>query len=102
MTSITAVTVVDTGKSSGTVIVGTEPSALFISYNEGQTFELLTDFEHIQGKNQWFFPPRPFTHHVKWFDTNIKSPGTINLTIEAGGFIMVNIGSSHAQIVCYL
>lgn len=87
MTSITAVTVVDTGKSSGTVIVGTEPSALFISYNEGQTFELLTDFEHIQGKNQWFFPPRPFTHHVKWFDTNIKSPGTINLTIEAGGFI---------------
>ncbi|MEB7745938.1 hypothetical protein NGB19_03975 [Staphylococcus equorum] len=98
MTSITAVTVVDTGKSSGTVIVGTEPSALFISYNEGQTFELLTDFEHIQGKNQWFFPPRPFTHHVKWFDTNIKSPGTINLTIEAGGFIQSRDYGQHWEL----
>lgn len=87
MTSITAVTVIDTGNHHSSVLVGTEPSALFISDDQGDSFELLTDFSHIAGKEHWFFPPRPHTHHVKWFDTNTKSSNVINLTIEAGGFI---------------
>lgn len=61
MTSITAVSVIDTGNNAGAVLVGTEPSALFISYDQGDSFELLTDFAHIPGKEQWFFPPRPHT-----------------------------------------
>ncbi|MCE4994267.1 WD40/YVTN/BNR-like repeat-containing protein [Staphylococcus xylosus] len=87
MTSITAVTVIDTGNHHSSVLVGTEPSALFISEDQGDSFELLTDFSHIADKEHWFFPPRPHTHHVKWFDTNTKSSNVINLTIEAGGFI---------------
>ncbi|MGS5041320.1 WD40/YVTN/BNR-like repeat-containing protein [Staphylococcus saprophyticus] len=55
MTSITAVSVIDTGNNTGAVLVGTEPSALFISYDQGDSFELLTDFAHIPGKEQWFF-----------------------------------------------
>lgn len=65
MTAVTAVTVIDIGNNHSAVFVGTEPSALFISYDQGNSFELLTDFSHITGKDQWFFPPRPHTHHVK-------------------------------------
>ncbi|MBO1221903.1 WD40/YVTN/BNR-like repeat-containing protein [Staphylococcus nepalensis] len=95
MIAVTAVTVIDTGDNRSAVLVGTEPSALFISYNQGDSFELLTDFSHITGKDHWFFPPRPHTHHVKWFDTNIKSPNMINLTIEAGGFIQSTDAGQH-------
>lgn len=95
MTSITAVTVIDTGNHHSSVLVGTEPSALFISDDQGDSFELLTDFSHIAGKEHWFFPPRPHTHHVKWFDTNTKSSNVINLTIEAGGFIQSTDSDQH-------
>ncbi|PHK48715.1 hypothetical protein [Staphylococcus edaphicus] len=95
MTSITAISVINTGRDVGTVLVGTEPSALFISYDQGHTFELLTDFDDIPGKSQWFFPPRPHTHHVKCIDTNRATPEIISLTIEAGGFIQSEDGGQH-------
>jgi hypothetical protein len=56
--------------TSSMLLVGTEPSALFVSYDQGASFEIVTDFSHIEGKDKWFFPPRPYTHHVKWQASN--------------------------------
>lgn len=98
MTSITTVSVIDTGNNTGAVLVGIEPSALFISYDQGDSFELLTDFAHIPGKEQWFFPPRPHTHHVKWLDNNHRSPNIISLTIEAGGLIQSTDSGQHWEV----
>lgn len=87
MTRVTSVKAYKTKDGQSMLLVGTEPSALFVSYDQGETFELVTDFSNIAGKDKWFFPPRPYTHHVKWQANNHAQPETIYVTIEAGGLL---------------
>lgn len=87
MTHITTLAAFNLTGGQSILLVGTEPSALFASYDQGESFELISDFNDIPGKAQWFFPPRPHTHHVKWLTSNIKEPQNIYGTIEAGGMV---------------
>lgn len=88
MTRVTSVKAYkDEGGTLSMLLVGTEPSTLFVSYDQGESFELVTDFSHIEGKDKWFFPPRPYTHHVKWQASNPHQPENIFVTIEAGGML---------------
>ena len=36
------------------------------------------------------FPPRPFTHHVRWITVDPNNPNTIHVSIEAGAVIQSN------------
>ena len=38
----------------------------------------------------WAFPPRPFTHHVRWITVDPNNPNTIYVSIEAGAVIQSN------------
>ena len=87
--SVTALTVSSqTGKDGhGIIYVGTEPSALFVSKNGGESFDLLTNYEQIPSRDSWFFPQREYTHHVKYIEIDCTNPETIYTTIEVGGLI---------------
>ncbi|CAM4165766.1 glycosyl hydrolase [Bacillus luti] len=89
MRAITAVSVSpekgDDG--NGIVYVGIEPSAMFVSKNGGDSFELLTDYRQMPSYSSWFFPQRTYTHHVKHIEIDANNPETIYTTIEVGGLI---------------
>lgn len=89
----------DWSKDFGSVYVGTEPSALFVSHDKGESFTLLTDYEQFESKKDWFFPPRPHTHHVKWIEIDKNAPYTLFTTIEAGGLIKsIDNGSNWKEV----
>lgn len=87
--SVTALTVSPhTGEGGhGIVYVGTEPSALYVSKDGGDSFELLTNYNQIPSRSSWFFPQRTYTHHVKYIEMDCTNPETIYTTIEVGGLI---------------
>ena len=73
--------------TSGTVYVGTEPSALFISEDSGETWERREGMEKLPSANRWSFPPRPDSHHTRWIQPAPRSPKKLFLAIEAGALI---------------
>ncbi|TRZ39222.1 glycosyl hydrolase (plasmid) [Niallia circulans] len=89
MSSVTAVAVssLNGEDGNGIVYVGTEPSAMFISKDGGDHFELLKDYRQIPSYPSWFFPQRTDTHHVKHIEIDASNPQTIYTTIEVGGLI---------------
>ena len=74
----------------GVVYVGTEPSALFHSENGGETWTELKNMKSLLSSYTWAFPPRPFTHHVRWITVDPNNPNTIHVSIEAGAVIQSN------------
>ncbi|MDC2865100.1 WD40/YVTN/BNR-like repeat-containing protein [Bacillus sp. BP-3] len=89
MSSVTAISVSPSKgeDGNGIVYVGTEPSAMFISRDGGDSFELLTDYQQMPSYSSWFFPQRTYTHHVKHIEIDAVNPQTIYTTIEVGGLI---------------
>ncbi|SEW26562.1 WD40/YVTN/BNR-like repeat-containing protein [Halobacterium jilantaiense] len=75
---VTSVTVAESG-----VWAGTEPSAVYHA-PEGASFEqcaLLTD---LPSSDDWAFPPRPSTHHVRWLEW---TPDRLYAAVEAGALL---------------
>src|SRR5215207_8835104 len=52
-------------RADGALYAGTEPSRLFVSRDGGRWTELEA-LQEIPSRDQWSFPPRPWTHHVRW------------------------------------
>src|SRR5699024_4756567 len=48
------------------VYAGTEPSMLFYSEDRGRTFQEFKGIQNVPSKKDWAFPPRPYTHFVRW------------------------------------
>ncbi len=69
----------------GVVWAGTEPSALFRSEDGGQTWVERPGLQTIPSKPTWSFPPRPWTHHVRWIAPDPNVPERIFVGIELGG-----------------
>ena len=69
----------------GVVWAGTEPSALFRSEDGGEKWQELRTLQDIPSKPIWSFPPRPYTHHVRWIEADPVEPGRLFLAIEQGG-----------------
>lgn len=70
------------------VWVGTEPSAVFRSRDAGKTWELVDDLSGMTSVSEWAFPPRPFTHHVRWLAVDPADPERIYVAIEAGALLV--------------
>ncbi|MFG0335708.1 MAG: WD40/YVTN/BNR-like repeat-containing protein, partial [Maioricimonas sp. JB049] len=51
--------------ADGAVYAGTEPSKLFVSRDDGQSWRELTALQDIPSRPTWSFPPRPWTSHVR-------------------------------------
>ncbi len=69
----------------GVVWAGTEPSALFRSADGGQTWEEKVALQAIPSKPTWRFPPRPWTHHVRWIEPDPNVAERLFVGIELGG-----------------
>jgi photosystem II stability/assembly factor-like uncharacterized protein len=84
---ITAVAVSQSDKQGrfGTVWAGTEPSALFCSFDGGDTWHERPALLDLPSRETWMFPPRPYTHHVRWIQPDIFEQERLFVAIEMGG-----------------
>ena len=80
-----AVSPVERANGHGVVWAGTEPSRLFRSEDGGETWHERTALQGIPSKPTWSFPPRPWTHHVRWIQPDPSVAERIYVGIELGG-----------------
>jgi len=69
----------------GVLYIGTEPSALYRSENGGETVVERTALLDLPSKDTWSYPPRPWTHHVRWIQCDPYLPNILFVAIEQGG-----------------
>ena len=69
------------------VFVGTEPSALYTSSDGGESWNSINSFLHLKSSSYWSFPPRPWTHHIRWIEPDKNKKEYLYVAIEAGALI---------------
>ena len=70
------------------VWAGTEPSALFRSTDGGDSWREVEGITDLPSASEWSFPPRPYTHHVRWIEVDPNDPDRVYVGIEAGALIV--------------
>ena len=73
--------------ADGTLYAGTEPSALFVSRDGGESWRELESLQKIPSRPTWSFPPRPWTSHVRWIAPSPDEPDLLLVGIELGGLM---------------
>src|SRR5215218_843261 len=74
------------------VYAGTEPSEFYRSDDGGQSWERMINLNNLSSSQSWSFPPRPWTHHVRWIEPDVNSPGYVFVAIEAGALVQSRDG----------
>ena len=74
------------------IYVGTEPSALYASSNGGESWERMSDLNKLESVKTWSFPPRPWTHHVRWIEQDVNNLNYVFVAIEAGALVQSRDG----------
>jgi hypothetical protein len=69
----------------GVVWAGTEPSALFRSEDGGQSWQERPGLRELPSAPTWSFPPRPWTHHIRWIAPDLVVAERLFVGIELGG-----------------
>jgi hypothetical protein len=72
--------------ADGALYAGTEPSHLFVS-REGEPWTELRALQDIPSRDRWSFPPRPWTHHVRWIAPDPYDAKRLLVGIELGGLM---------------
>jgi len=70
------------------VWVGTEPSAVYRSTDGGVTFDRVEGLLDVPSRDEWSFPPRPETHHVRWLEVDPHDPERVFVAVEAGALVV--------------
>ena len=93
----TDVTAVAISEADGALYAGTEPSRLFVS-PDGSRWRELTALQDIPSRPRWSFPPRPWTHHVRWIAPDPHVAERLLVGIELGGLMFSDdAGASFAD-----
>ena len=79
------------GPAGGTLYVGTEPSRLFVLRGDADWTELEA-LQDIPSRERWSFPPRPWTHHVRWIAPDPHRQHRLLVAIELGGVMLSEDG----------
>lgn len=74
------------GAADGALYAGTEPSRLFVS-RDGGTWTELEGLQDVPSRERWSFPPRPWTHHVRWIAPDPHRAERLLVGIELGGLM---------------
>jgi photosystem II stability/assembly factor-like uncharacterized protein len=81
------------GAADGALYAGTEPSRLFVA-KDGATWTELEALQDIPSRDQWSFPPRPWTHHVRWIAPDPHHVERLLVGIELGGVMYTEDGGA--------
>ncbi|ELY47518.1 WD40/YVTN/BNR-like repeat-containing protein [Natronorubrum sulfidifaciens] len=73
---------------SDVLYAGTEPSRVYRSTDGGDSWTQLTGLTALSSADEWYFPPRPHTHHVRWLEVDPFDPQRLYVGIEAGAFVL--------------
>jgi hypothetical protein len=76
------------------VYAGTEPSNLYRSEDGGATWETFPTLPELPSAPTWSFPPRPWTHHVRWIAPHDRDPELLFVGIELGGVMRSTDGGA--------
>jgi photosystem II stability/assembly factor-like uncharacterized protein len=74
-------------KGFNTVYVGTEPTAFYRSDDGGESWDKMSSLNNLSSSSSWSFPPRPWTSHVRWIESDKTKPGYVYAAIEAGALV---------------
>jgi photosystem II stability/assembly factor-like uncharacterized protein len=74
------------------VWAGTEPSRVYRSTDGGDTWDHRDGFVGLPSSDEWAFPPRPHTHHVRWIEPDPHEPGHLYVAVEAGALVTTDDG----------
>jgi hypothetical protein len=81
------------GAADGALYAGTEPSRLFVARDGGRWTEL-DALQDIPSRGRWSFPPRPWTHHVRWIAPDPHRAERLLVGIELGGVMYSDDGGA--------
>ena len=86
---MSAVAVHPTKKVNGHSVVyaGTEPSMLFYSEDHGESWHEFEGMQKMPSQKDWAFPPRPWTHYVRWITPSYSNKDHLAVSIEAGAVL---------------
>jgi hypothetical protein len=79
--------------ADGALYAGTEPSRLFVA-RDGAGWTELEALQDIPSKPRWSFPPRPWTHHVRWIAPDPHRAERLLVGIELGGVMVSEDGGA--------
>jgi photosystem II stability/assembly factor-like uncharacterized protein len=79
--------------ADGALYAGTEPSRLFVS-RDGERWEELEALQDIPSRPRWSFPPRSWTHHVRWIAPDPSCAERLLVGIELGGLMYSEDGGA--------
>lgn len=72
------------------VWLGTEPSAVYHSTDGGETWAEKPGLTNLPSASEWYFPPRPDTHHTRWIAVDPGDPAHLYVGIEAGALVQTH------------
>ena len=81
------------GAADGALYAGTEPSRLFVA-RDGTAWTELEALQDIPSRDRWSFPPRPWTHHVRWIAPDPHRAERLLVGIELGGLMYSDDGGA--------
>jgi hypothetical protein len=79
--------------ADGALYAGTEPSRVFVA-RDGGAWEELEALQDIPSRDRWSFPPRPWTHHVRWIAPDPQRAERLLVGIELGGLMYTDDGGA--------
>ena len=79
-------------KGFNTVYAGTEPTAFYRSDDGGESWDKMSSLNNLKSSSSWSFPPRPWTSHVRWIESDKTKPGYVYAAIEAGARVQSHDG----------
>ena len=79
--------------ADGLLYAGSEPSRLFVARDGGAWTELEA-LQEIPSRERWSFPPRPWTHHVRWIAPDPHHGERLLVGIELGGVMYTEDGGA--------
>ena len=66
--------------------------SLYRSDDGGESWHRMSALNNLESSKSWSFPPRPWTSHVRWIESDVNIPDYVFVAIEAGALVQSRDG----------